>query len=121
MFGRVAAWGFAVFLAILPARSGVEPNTPAFLPAPTAVVAVAAPRDSAATEAQTVSQDRAAIDTPAARLAALEPAAPAVSVPPLAEPFGLAAFGVNSGDVLAKWSTVRAQIGAESEILARCR
>jgi predicted transglutaminase-like cysteine proteinase len=133
MFGRVAAWGFAVFLAVLPARSDVAPDTLASLHAPVVVVAMAAPGDSAelqnnpadggiaAKETQSGRQDRTAIDSPAAKLAALEPAEPATSVSPIAEPFGLAALGVNGGDVLARWNAVRAQIGTESEILARCR
>jgi predicted transglutaminase-like cysteine proteinase len=132
MFGRVAAWGVAVSLAILPTRSSVETDTLAPFPDPTAIVSSWAPWDTAAlpgilAEADTAStgalpslQGRGALDAPPAQLAALDPAEPAVTTPSIAEPFGLMAVRMTRGDVLAKWSTVQAQIRAEGEILARC-
>jgi predicted transglutaminase-like cysteine proteinase len=133
MFSRVAAWGFAVLLAVSPTRSGVEPDTLAPFPDPTMIITITTPQaaaeprnmpahgDAAALEMQTGRQDRAAIDSPPAQLAALVPAEPDVTAPPLTEPFGLTASRVAGGDVLTKWSTVQAQIRAENEILTRCR
>jgi predicted transglutaminase-like cysteine proteinase len=131
MFGRVAAWGFAVFLAVLPTRSSVETDTLAPFPDPTAVVSSWVPWDAAAlpgilAEADTAStgalpnpRDRAAPENPAPRVAALDLTEPALS-PPIAEPFGLTAARITGGDVLAKWSAVQAMIRDEDEILARC-
>jgi len=52
---------------------------------------------------------------------AADPAAPPGQAPALAEPFGIGATPVTSGGILTKWSGVVADIGAESEVLARCR
>jgi predicted transglutaminase-like cysteine proteinase len=132
MFGRVAAWSVAVFLAVSPTRSSVETDTLAPFPDPTAVVSSWAPWDAGElpgllAEADTASlgalptlQDSAGLQSPAARFSALDPAEPAVTTPPIAEPFGLTAARITGGDVLAKWSTVQARIRAESKILARC-
>ncbi|HEV3418034.1 MAG TPA: transglutaminase-like cysteine peptidase [Pirellulales bacterium] len=133
MLGRVAAWWIAVFLVVSPAASGIEPNTLAAANAPAVATAIATPHNAAAPrdqtpdspvalpEAQPDPEDQAADIAPApSNLAALDPAPPTVTAPPAAEPFGLAAVGIASGDVLTKWSTVKARIAAENKILAHC-
>jgi predicted transglutaminase-like cysteine proteinase len=48
-------------------------------------------------------------------------AEPPINSPALAEPFGLHAVPVATGNLLAKWRSVEADISAESKILAQCR
>jgi predicted transglutaminase-like cysteine proteinase len=121
-----------VLLVVSPTRSSVETDTLAPFPDPAAVVSLLVPRDAAelpgilaaadtrSIEALPNLRDRTALDAPPAQLAALEPAEPVITTPPLAEPFGLAAVRITRGDILTKWSTVRAQIRAEGDILAHC-
>ena len=52
---------------------------------------------------------------------ALDPALLANPAPAAAEPFGLKALPVTGGALAAKWSTVIADMRAESDVLARCR
>ncbi len=125
MFGRVAAWSFAAFLVVCPAASGVEAVTFADANAP-AAAAAAAPSEEMPAPAEHPTdrqgQDQSRNDGQAQpKLAALELPPPQISVPALPEPFGLAAVPVASGDILAKWNGVGADIRAEREILDRCR
>lgn len=53
-------------------------------------------------------------------VATREAAPPVLSTPP-AEPFGLDAEPVSSGDVVSKWRGVESAIRAGNDILARCR
>ena len=55
------------------------------------------------------------------KMAAVDRAEPSVKLPTLAQPFGLNAVLVASGELLTNWSRVEADIRAESEILAQCR
>ncbi len=50
-----------------------------------------------------------------------DPAPSSIQTPAAAEPFGLAAAPLTTGEVLTKWSGVVAEIRAENDILARCR
>jgi len=127
MFGRVAAYGIAALLVVSPSLSGSEINASVDVDAPAAVIG-ARTHD----RAQDQRQDRARDDPPTqAKVAALDHyessvkspvvAWPAMQSPALAEPFGLKAVPVEAGEVLSKWADVKADIRAESEILARCR
>jgi predicted transglutaminase-like cysteine proteinase len=103
MLPRVAAGCFAAFLIVWPVRSGLDSGTlDAF--------------SSSAELAPAYNQD----DETPTQITALDPADPAAA-PPVAEPFGLAAAPVTSGEVVIKWSGVEADLRAENEILARCR
>jgi predicted transglutaminase-like cysteine proteinase len=55
------------------------------------------------------------------KMAAVDRAEPSVKLPTLAQPFGLNAVLVASGELLTNWSRVEGDIRAESEILAQCR
>ena len=55
------------------------------------------------------------------KMAAIDRAGPSVKSPALAEPFGLHAVPVATAELLTKWTSVKADIRAESEILAHCR
>ena len=55
------------------------------------------------------------------KMAAIDRAGPSVKSPALAEPFGLHAVPVATAELLTKWTSVKAGIRAESEILAHCR
>ncbi|HEX3340388.1 MAG TPA: transglutaminase-like cysteine peptidase, partial [Pseudolabrys sp.] len=55
------------------------------------------------------------------KMAAVDRAEPSVKLPTLAQPFGLDAVPVMTGELLTNWSRVEADIRAESEILAQCR
>src|SRR5580698_4068947 len=99
MFGRIAASAIAAVLIVLPVcPSGV---TKTFDDVPAPVVA--------AMPMQVAALDPAALTPPAIRLQVM------------AEPFGLDAIPVASGDLSEKWSGVEADIRAENDILARCR
>jgi len=54
-------------------------------------------------------------------VSAIDPAELLSQMPAAAEPFGLSAVPVMSGELLTKWSGVAADIRAETDILARCR
>ncbi len=54
-------------------------------------------------------------------VAAIDPAAPSSAISSAAEPFGLNVVPVTDGNVIMKWNGVRADIRAESEVLAVCR
>jgi predicted transglutaminase-like cysteine proteinase len=55
------------------------------------------------------------------KTAAVDRAEPLAKSPNLAAPFGLNAVPVADGELLTNWSSVEADIRAESEILAQCR
>jgi len=110
MFGRVAACGIAAVLLVAPRVSSGEPT--AFAAVPDATITQAAAADPITI------QD----DIPARpKLAALEPVDPGIASPSRAQPFGRNAVPLRSGEILAKWSAVTADIRAENEIFARCR
>ena len=54
-------------------------------------------------------------------LAAIDVAPPSDQTLMAAEPFGMRAVPVTSGGLLEKWTGVEAEIGADREVLARCR
>jgi predicted transglutaminase-like cysteine proteinase len=54
------------------------------------------------------------------KTAAVNRAEPSVRSPALAGPFGLNAVPVETGELLTKWSSLEADIRAESEILVHC-
>lgn len=54
-------------------------------------------------------------------VSAVDPTDPSIQTPAAAEPFGLNAVPLTTGEVLIKWSGVVADIRAERDILARCR
>jgi predicted transglutaminase-like cysteine proteinase len=136
MFGRVAACSVAAFLVVSPAPSSGETRAFADMDAPLATTVTATTQDQAQeqNQEQTENQKQAQARDDAqaqVKVAALDPAepsvkspavtGPAIQSPAVAEPFGLTAVPVGTGDLLAKWSGVEADIRAESEILARCR
>ena len=55
------------------------------------------------------------------KMAAVDRAEPLAKSPALAVPFGLNAVPVADGELLTNWSSVEADIRAESKILAQCR
>jgi predicted transglutaminase-like cysteine proteinase len=103
MFGRAVVCGFAAWFVLVPGVSSGEPGIVAATAHPTAVTATASPSPS--------SDDK--------KMAALEQGAPAALSP--AQPFGRDAVPLRTGEILEKWRGVQADIGAENEILARCR
>jgi predicted transglutaminase-like cysteine proteinase len=145
MFGRVAAWGFAAFLVVMPARIGVES---AFADATVSAAALARTTSLDPAEIQNQSAETAGYKTtvettseetivqvdiaperqrqapdeaqPRTKLASLDPAGPPLLAPRAGEPFGLAAIPVDDGEVLTKWRGVESGIRADNEILARC-
>jgi predicted transglutaminase-like cysteine proteinase len=143
MLCRVAAWSFAACLAaaclvVWPAHAGLELGTLAVADS-AAAIAIATPLDQDQAKAEdkiethaeaggqsspidAPAQNPAAVsDTTPAKLAALDPAEPAVVSAPAGEPFGLAAVPVAFGNVLTKWSGVEADIRAEDSVFSRCR
>jgi predicted transglutaminase-like cysteine proteinase len=122
MFGRVAACGITAFFLVLPATSSGETNALVEVETPAASVVIATTQDQVKIQAQDQIRDQAHYDPPMqVKLAALDPAEPSKNSPTLAEPFGLKAVPVTSGELLTKWSGVEADIRSESDILARCR
>jgi predicted transglutaminase-like cysteine proteinase len=147
MSGRVAAWGFAAFLVIvplivLPAQSGIETGTRAEATTRATTIAAAddmtdPPSITADDEAEKIEstkiaavrvevrrepQVNASDDTQwqaPAKLTALDRTGPVTAPPP--EPFGLAAISLTAGNVLTKWRSVEADIRTENEVLERCR
>jgi predicted transglutaminase-like cysteine proteinase len=116
-----------IFLLVYMAATHGEPNAFAGADARAASVVIVTTDDPAQdqTEVQAPESSQAKI-----RMAALGPSEPsvkspvlpesAIRPPALTEPFGLDAIPVMTGEILAKWSGVGADIRTESEILARC-
>ncbi len=136
MFGRVAVCGIAALLLVSPRPSGGETQAFTSVDARAAAVVIATPHDQARDQISDQipyqTQDQAPDDTRApAKIAALDPAQPAIESPAvagpavqsiiLAEPFGLNTVPVVRGEVLMKWNGVEADIRAENDILSRCR
>jgi predicted transglutaminase-like cysteine proteinase len=130
MFVRVAACSIAAFLlvAVAPSRAdtgtlvdtGTLADTGAL--ADTDVSAAMNATAPAPNDAQVPAENSARDDIPMQlRLAALDPAEPAIKPPAVAEPFGLDTMPWFGGGVFTKWNGVTADIRAESDILARCR
>jgi predicted transglutaminase-like cysteine proteinase len=113
-------------VALVPARSAIERDSQTSGIAP-AIAIVNMPEAIVADLAET-ERDKAWRDIqPAAfaqgpAFASREPAGPAMaSLPFAAEPFGIAAKDIASGDVIAKWQAVTARIAADNATLARCQ
>jgi predicted transglutaminase-like cysteine proteinase len=130
MFSRVAACSIAVLFVVMPAPSNGGTAAPVAQAAVQDLIPpLDAPRDQHNADA-TADRPHDIAGTPV-KLTALDPAvpppkppavaAPAMSRPSLAEPFGQKSIPVTDGQILHKWSAVEADIRAESEILARCR
>jgi predicted transglutaminase-like cysteine proteinase len=120
MLPRVAAGCFAALLVVWPVRSGLDGGTlDAFSPA----AAVPAPAHNQVADAAPA-EPEAGIEAqiqPAAHVVAPAQTAALFVVPPVVEPFGLAAAPVAGGDVVTKWTRVATDIRAGNKILARCR
>ena len=144
MFRRVAVCSIAALLLFSPRPSGGESNAFASLDGAVPSVVIATlherARDLISDQIPDQTEDRARDDVQAAgQVAALDPAEPsigsptevepaiqapglpAIQAPVLAEPFGLDAVPVASGEVLTKWNGVEADIRAEKDILELCR
>jgi predicted transglutaminase-like cysteine proteinase len=104
-------------LVFLAALSG---GTNAFAEAdpPVASVLIVATNNKAQDQIEVQAHDDAQSQS---KRTAVNRAEPPIKSPALAEPFGLDAVPVATGDLLAKWRSVEADIRAESEILAQCR
>lgn len=138
MFCRVAGWGVALLLLVSPAASGVEKNSSieSVIPSASAALEVAQdqikiepedrgtvpPEDRATAQPDDPVESQADHDTQLpVKLSALDSADPATEAPAVAEPFGLTAIPVVSGQILTKWSGVEADIRSDIEVLDRCR
>ena len=108
----------AVFLLVFLAAFSGKTNAFAGADAPASSVVTTTTHDKAQDQTEVPAHD----DAPAeAKLAALHSREPSIKSPTLAEPFDLIAVPVETGELLTKWSSVEADIRAESEILAHCR
>jgi len=142
MSGRVAALSFAACLVVAPGYCRVESTA---FPAASAEPAVAAlalhpenipvgvaavPADPAVSDGAPVFDGAAksavptaiavpVLASPGVQFASRDPTEPVVR--PAGEPFGLATIRVADGDVVAKWRKLKADIGADTAVLARCR
>jgi predicted transglutaminase-like cysteine proteinase len=107
----------AFLLAFLAAFSG---GTNAFADADSliATVVAIATDNKAQDQIEIQAHDDAQLQS---KMAAIDRAEPSVNLPILAQPFGLNAVPVATGELLTNWSRVKADIRAESEILAQCR
>ena len=136
MFRRVAVCSIAALLLFSPRPSGGETNASANMGGAVPAVAIATlheqVRDPILDQIPDQTEDRARDDVQAAgQVAVLDPAepsigsptevGPAIQAPVLAEPFGLDAVPLASGEVLTKWNGVEADIRAEKDILELCR
>ncbi len=127
MLGRAAACAAVLF--IWPICTQISDGDGPLL-LPEIVIAIdqqqtgAAQRNAAAAEKQTKLPQSANLAAPDAPLRAAEANAPIAAEAALAfeaEPFGLNAEPVVTGEILAKWGGVEAQIKAENRVLSRCR
>jgi predicted transglutaminase-like cysteine proteinase len=129
MFGRASLWDFAaslvvVLLVVSPSLTAIAARDEVIEPKnilannPTEKPKLIEDADLVERQARAPNDTRLAAP---ARVAALGRVGAAIAPPPPAEPFGLAATSVTSGDVLTKWRRVEADIRAEDEVLAHCR
>jgi predicted transglutaminase-like cysteine proteinase len=129
MFGRASLWDFAgslvvVLLVVSPSLTAIAARDEVIEPKnilanrPTEKPKLIEDADLVERQARAPNDTRLAAP---ARVAALARVGAAIAPPPPAEPFGLAATSVTSGDVLTKWRRVEADIRAEDEVLAHCR
>ena len=128
MIRSVAACAIIAFVLIAQALPGGETNAFARGHALTTSVVNAETFESARDQIPDQTQNWAhGAQQAQVKVSALHPAsiiptdAPAFQSPALLEPFGLTTLRVDSGDVLAKWRGVEADIRAENDILSRCR
>lgn len=107
----------AFLLAFLAAFSG---GTNAFADAGSLVATVVtiATDNKAQDQIEIQAHDDAQLQS---KMASIDRAEPSVKLPILTQPFGLNAVRVATGELLTNWSSVKADIRAESEILAQCR
>jgi predicted transglutaminase-like cysteine proteinase len=108
----------AAFLLIFPAVLGWGTNAFADADAPFGTVAIKATDNKAQDQIEIHARDDARSQS---KMAAVDRAEPSVKLPTLAQPFGLNAVSVVTGELLTNWSRVEADIRADSEILAQCR
>jgi predicted transglutaminase-like cysteine proteinase len=117
----------ATFLLVFLAASSGETNAFADVDAMTASAVIVTTQDRAKDQTEVQAHDGHQAKT---KMAALDPSGPSVKSSALtgpaihslalAEPFGLNTVPVETGEILTKWSSVEADISAESEILAQC-
>lgn len=105
---------FLIFLAVF----GGGTNAFADADAPFGTVVTNATDNKAQDQIEIQARDDAKSQS---KMAAVDRAEPSVILPTLAQPFGLNAVLVATGELLTNWSSVGADIRAESEILAQCR
>lgn len=127
MLGRIAAC--AAILSVWPVCTQISAGDGPLLLAE--IVIAGAPQlagvargDDAGAEKQMPPPERAAFAPPAERLQAAEANArnaAEAAIASEAEPFGLNAEPVVTGEILTKWGSVEDQIKAENQMLARCR
>ena len=108
----------AAFLLVFLAAFSGGTNAFADADAPVGSVVSVATHNKAQDQIEIQAQDDAQSQS---KMAAIDRAEPSVKSPALAEPFGLNAVPVATGELLATWSSVEADIRAETEILAHCR
>ena len=134
MFGRVAVCSVAALLLVSPRPFVGEAHAFTSVDGPAVPVVIATPheqpRDRVSDPIVDQTEDRGHDDTEAlANVAALaessikSPTVAGSAVPSavLTEPFGLNTVPVVSGEVLKKWNDIETDVGAENEVLERCR
>ena len=105
----------AAFLLVCLSASSAETDAPA--DALAAAVATRTARDQAQDKAEGYSRE----SIPAReKVSALDPEEPSNKSLAVVEPFGLDAVPVREGNLLTQWDNVRADIRAESRVLAHC-
>src|ERR1700722_10835094 len=131
MFGRIAACGIAVFVLVSLALFSGETKAFTDVATPAVAAMVATSRHHVHDQIRNLPPEPTVDAQARTKVSALEPVeqsikstaavGPAVQSPAITEPFGLNTVPVVSGEVLSKWSGVKADIRAENDVLSRCR
>jgi predicted transglutaminase-like cysteine proteinase len=108
----------AAFLLVFLATFSGGTNAFADADTPVGSVVIVATHNKVLDQIEIQAQDDAQSQS---KMAAIDRAEPSVKSPALAEPFGLNAVPLATGELLTMWSSVEADIRAETEILAHCR
>jgi predicted transglutaminase-like cysteine proteinase len=108
----------AAFLLVFLATFSGETNAFADADTPVGSIVIVATHNKVPDQIEIQAQDDAQSQS---KMAAIDRAEPSVKSPALAEPFGLNAVPLATGELLTNWNSVKADIRAESKILAQCR